>query len=98
MSGTLKRGSFCVSFSARGVVVAASAGSACHFTAWPSAGVGGGPGLHHRQPSRHAQGLLVLVAVVVVVVLVVGLNTIYSFIVIISSTNKYRKHKSSMLI
>ena len=28
----------------------------------------------------------------------VGLNKIYSFIVITSSTNKYRKHKSSMLI
>ena len=27
-----------------------------------------------------------------------GLNIIYSFILIISSTNKYRKHKSSMLI
>ena len=27
-----------------------------------------------------------------------GLNQIYSFIVIISSTNKYRKHKSNMLI
>ena len=27
-----------------------------------------------------------------------GLNKIYSFIVIVSSTNKYRKHKSSMLI
>ena len=29
---------------------------------------------------------------------VTGLNKIYPFIVIISSTNKYRKHKSSMLI
>ena len=28
----------------------------------------------------------------------IGLNKMYSFIVIISSTNKYRKHKSSMLI
>ena len=28
----------------------------------------------------------------------VGLKTIYSFIVFISSKNKYRKHKSSMLI
>ena len=28
----------------------------------------------------------------------VGLNKIYSVIVIVSSTNKYRKHKSSMLI
>ena len=27
-----------------------------------------------------------------------GLKKIYSFIVIISSINKYRKHKSSMLI
>ena len=27
-----------------------------------------------------------------------GLNKIYSYIVIINSTNKYRKHKSSMLI
>ena len=30
--------------------------------------------------------------------LFLGLNKIYSFIVIICSTNKYRKHKSSMLI
>ena len=29
---------------------------------------------------------------------IVGLNKIYSFIVIISSINKYRKHKGSMLI
>ena len=28
---------------------------------------------------------------------IVGLNKIYSFIVIISSINKYRKHKGSML-
>ena len=50
---------------------------------------------------------VVVAAVVVVVVVVVfccvlllfvvGLNKIYSCIVIISSTNKYRKHKSSML-
>ena len=31
-------------------------------------------------------------------VLCFGLNKIYSFIQVISSTNKYRKHKSSMLI
>ena len=31
-------------------------------------------------------------------IIIIGLNKIYSFIVIISSTNKYRKHKSSMLV
>ena len=39
----------------------------------------------------------VVVVVAAVVVVVVGLNTIYSLIVILSSANKYRKHKSSML-
>ena len=29
---------------------------------------------------------------------ILGLNKMYSFIAIISSTKKYRKHKSSMLI
>ena len=31
-------------------------------------------------------------------VLMLGLNQIYSYIMIIRSTNKYRKHKSNMLI
>ena len=44
------------------------------------------------------QMILMGVFCLLIIITVVGLNKIYSFIVIISSANKYRKHKSSMLI
>ena len=47
---------------------------------------------------RWALPLLVLVGQMRFSIVGIGLNQIYSFIIIISSTNKYSKHKSSMLI